>query len=284
MESIAYLINRKFVLIAFDTNYIADFGGSTVDLKLIKKAYKLNDHNLISVIGNPYKTSDIFNYVLKLNELGHNGSFEKIIEDLDDVFNSAKTEVVDDLEELTKLLPHFYDDSGNVNITDLFEQIKKKPQLVSLLQETISSSNQKHPAMTQVFVFGWDKELEIVKMNQIISVGQKLTYIPIQEYQKDFVYIRFASSTLNPNDTVNIEHELVQKLTPYLTEGWDSDFEQTDTLINVAKEVLVEGLKKICPYEREPNIVFYELSSRTNYVFEEPEQDLTKLEFLRKQP
>lgn len=281
MESIAYLINRHFTLVAVDTHYLTEFAGIKIQMNQAKKLYKLNDHNLISVIGNPYKITDIFKYVLKLNELGHNGNYDKIVEDLNDVFNTSKTEISKGLRELSDILPRFYNDSGYVKTEELFEYLKDKPEYIAILQDTLSSMNNSHPALTQVLVFGWDTSVKLTRLAHFVSLGQNLTGNQLNEMLPDFVYTRFASATLDPAETTKLESELVQQLTPIVTPGWDIDKEKIAEVIEKGKQVLTEGLKKITPYQIEPNIVFYELSERTNFKFEEPKDDLKKIEYNR---
>lgn len=281
MESIAYLINRNFILIAVDTNYETEVNGIKIKLNRAKKAYKLNDNNLIAVIGNPYKITDIYKYILKLNELGQNESYNQIVEDIKDVFNSSKIDITEGLTELTKLLPMFYDNSGYVKTNELFEKLKEKPELISILKDAIPSINNSMPALTQILVFGWLPELGKTNMANFISLGQNLTGSDSIEMNSDFVYIRLASSSVDSSVTSNIEQELVKELSPLLQSGWDKNNDITNSVIEKGKEILSEGLQQICPYTTEPNIIFYELSYRTDYRFIEPELELSKIEYNR---
>lgn len=281
MESIAYLINRHFTLVAVDTNFLIEISGREIQMTQVKKAYKLNDHNLISIIGNPYKITDILKYVLKLSELGHNGNFDEIIEDIKNVFNTSKYELSEVLRVLSDILPEFCDDSGVVQSEKLFEYLKDKPEYKAILQDTISSMSNSHPALTQVLVFGWDTSLKLNRLALFVLLGQNLIDNQSNEMLPDTVYIRFLSATLDPTETIKLGNELVKKFTSIITPSWDTDKEKVIEVIEKGKQVLSEGLKKITPYGIEPNIVFYELSERTNFNFEEPKDYLIKIQYNR---
>lgn len=281
MESIGYIVSKNFIFIAVDTNYETEFGGLSLTMNSAKKVYKLNDRNAICVIGNPYKVSDIHKYILKLNELGQNSDYDKILEDLNDVFNSSKTDISKGLRELSELLPKFYNETGYVKTEELFAYLKDKPEYISILQDTISSMNNSHPGLTQVLVFSWDKVFNKSRLAHFVSIGLNLTGNELNEMQDGLVYMRLASATVDPKETTKLESELVQKFTPLLQAGWNEDIEQTIAIINKGKEVLSEGLNRITPYKNQPNIVFYELSSRTNFIFTEPDVELKKIVYNR---
>jgi len=175
MESVAYLINRNFILVAVDTHYISELGGIKLKMDNAKKVYKLNDHNLISLIGNPFKVTDIFKYILKLNELGHNGTYDQIIEDLTNVFNSSKTEMTKGMRELADILPKFSDETGYLKTEELVAYLKGRPEYIAILNDTISSMNNSVPALTQVLVFGWDVLLRKTRLAHYVSLGQNLS-------------------------------------------------------------------------------------------------------------
>ncbi|WP_299365894.1 hypothetical protein [Winogradskyella sp.] len=281
MDSIAYMINRKFILVAVDTNYETQLGDISLKMNRAKKVYKLNNNNLIAVIGNPYKITDIYKYVLKLSELGHNESYEKIIEDLNNVFNSSKIKIVDGMKELTTLLPKFYNETGHIKTDELFEHLKEKPELISILKDTISSINNDMPALTQVMVFSWIPEKIKTSFAHLISLGQNLTGNELNEINPEMIYTRLSSSTVKPTETTKIENELNKKISPLLYPNWYNDLEGVQNIINKGKEILADGLKRISPYSTEPNVVFYELSNMTNFIFVEPKLKLKKIEYNR---
>jgi hypothetical protein len=281
MESIGYIINRNFILIAVDTNYETAFQGISLTMNRAKKVHKLNDHNAISTIGNPYKITDINKYVLKLNELGQTYNFEKIIEDLNDVFGSSRTDISKGLRELADLLPKFYNEDGYVKTKELFEFLKDKPEYISLLKDTISTVNNSHPGLTQIIVFSWDKENLRTRLGHFVSIGQNLKGSELTDMLPNVVYTRFSSATIKPEETTKIEQELSQHMITLVQGEWDTDLKLTNRVIAKGKDVLIEGLKKINPYMTEPNVVFYELSQRTNFMFTEPSVDLKKIEYNR---
>ncbi len=248
MESIAYIINRHFTLVAVDTNYMINSKDIKVLLTQVKKVYKLNDYNLVSVVGNPYKSTDIFKYLLKLNELGYDGDYENILEDINDVFNSSKTEITKGLRELSNIISRFDDGSDNIKIEELFEHFKDKPEYIAILEDAISSMDNNHSALANILVFGWDASIKKTRLANFTSIGHNLTGTQL-EMVPDFIYIRLASANLHPNETSKIENELVQRLSSILTTGWDVDKDKIEEVILKGKEIIIEGLKKITPYE-----------------------------------
>lgn len=281
MESIGYIANRNFILIGVDTNYETEHGGFALTVDCAKKVYKLNDHNAICVIGNPYKVSDIHKYILKLNELGQNWTYEKIIEDLNDVFNSSKTDISKGFKELSELLPNFYSKTGFVKTEELFAYLKDKPEYISILQDTISSINNSHAGLSQVLIFSWDTTLQKSRLAQYVSIGLNLTGNELNEMQPGLIYARFASATVDPRETTKLESELVQQFTSLLQIGWDEDVEKIKIAIDKGKTILAEGLSRITPFKGKPNIVFYELSSQTNFIFSEPDIKLKEIVYNR---
>ena len=62
MDNLAYLANRHFILVAVDTRFEAQNRNEYIEIPFAKKVYKLNEHCLISAIGNPFKITDIYQY------------------------------------------------------------------------------------------------------------------------------------------------------------------------------------------------------------------------------
>lgn len=279
MESLAYLINRHFTIIAVDTHYQMPLGDSVFKIPNAKKVYKLNDTNLIAVIGNPVKTTNVNKYILKLNEYGHNQTFDEIVADVNDVFNTTKTNLIDNLKHIVDVLPQYYNEAGEVKLTDLANSFKEKPELISVLNDALLALNDSSTALTQVMVFGWDLEDLKCKVAHLVSMGDNLFGNDNNLLAEDFIYIKFATSDLEiSKKTKDIEAEAIQKFNNFLIPGWDNDNDKVQEIIELGKTILQDGIRQICPYKEEPNIIFYELSPNTNSHFIEPDIHLTKIE------
>lgn len=281
MESVAYMISRNFILLAVDTNFETSFKGVDFKMSNAKKLHILNDKTAISVIGNPYKISDIYKYVLNLKSIDENSGFNKIVEDVKDVFNSSGIELKKGIEEISKLLPKYKTDSGHVDTATLFEFLKDKPELISILKDSILSVNNEMPMLSQLLIVGWQPELDATRLSHNVSIGLNLTGSDFDDFKKGLVYTRFASATVHPTETTKLETELSQELTPILCSGWEDDKAKVESVIDLGKIILSKGLERITPYKSKPNIVFYELSPMTNYKFKEPDLKLVKIQYNR---
>ena len=279
MDNVAYLMNRKFILIAVDTNYQVNFNDDKIHLIRARKVHKLNNTNAISLIGNPYKITNIMKYVLKLNELGYNDTFDRIIEDLKDAFDTSKVDILHGLVELSHILPNYIMSDGNVDVSGLFNSVKDKPEYISILRDALDAVDYSNKGLAQIFVFGWDSENYETRIAQFISVGQNLTEGINLDLSPDIVYMRLASSSVDNTKTSQLEKELINDISPLLTVGWDSDTRAIDAVLEKGKEILSDGLRKISPYLLESNIVYYELSPRTNFEFVEPDLKLMNIVF-----
>jgi hypothetical protein len=283
MESAAYLINRHFVLIAVDTNYQYKLGDTVLKIPNAKKVYKLNDTNLVSVIGNPFKTTNIYKYLLKLNEYGHNKSFEEIVEDLNDVFNATGTDLIDNLKSLASILPNFYNETGHLKIDEIANSLKDRPELLSVLSDGINILNDSTNALTQVVVFGWNRKSSKMDAAHLVALGNHLHGNQAFQLAEGFIHIKFSASSMDiSKKTHQLEAEAIQKFKRFITPGWDLEPTAIEQVLELGKDILTDGLKQISPYEGDPNVIFYELSERTNNIFIEPDLHLTKIEFNNK--
>lgn len=276
MESIGYIINRNFVLIAVDTNYNIQTDKTILHVPNLRKIYKLNDNNIISVIGNPYRSTDVIKYVMKLNELGYNGTYSQIKEDLKDAFDNSKGDVIENVKKLAKILPSFQDENGYLKINDLTNHLENEPGLLNLFTESIRTMQNSTPTIAQILVFGWNKELKKMRLYHSISLGQELIENEY-DFTRDLLYTRFLSSTKQVDETQKTENELGLNFSSFLSTGWDEQTDKICDILRKGKEILTEGLIRISPYESQPNIIFYELSYRTDYIFKEPEIKLVNL-------
>ncbi len=279
MDTIGYIINRNFVLIAVDANYQIQSGKVSLHMDNMRKIYKLNDQNIISVLGNPYRSTDIIKYVMKLNELGHNGTFSRIIEDLKDAFNNSQENVIEKIHELSKILPRFQDQNGYLKMDELSSYLIGKGESIDILTETINTIQNSMPTLAQIMVFGWNKESKM-RMVHYASLGQELIGDEFI-FSEDLLYIRLLSSSIPIEETVKLENELISSFASHLTPGWDSQIPKISDIIKLGKDILTDGLKRISPYETPVNIVFYELSHQTGYRFNEPDVKLVNLQVNR---
>jgi hypothetical protein len=268
MESIAYLANRNFLLVAVDLHYEFQTEENTIVIPNARKVYTLNSgRNGISVIGNPIKITNIIRYLLKLHELGYNKTFEEILEEINDVFNSSSIDLMDTLKSMQK----FVDGKKEVSIDSLYKEFGSNPDALTILTDVLKAGQDTSIGLTHVVVFGWDEKANSVRVSHNVSIGNNLFGNEELLMDNNYLYIKFASASIGKGEDISVlEKESIKNFQPFVIGEWDDDKDTVAAVIDIGKTVLSEGLKKISPYAEEPNIVFYEMSFRTNYRFEEP--------------
>lgn len=281
MESIAYLASSKFIIVAVDTIYETQFHNISIKLNDAQKAYKLSDSNLVSVIGNPYKITDIYTYLNKLTELGQNRSFEEVINDLNDVFNTSRQGFANQINDLRSMLPQFQNEKDEVDVEKMKVALTERPDLVSILEDALHSLNAEETSITQLFVFGWNDVDSLPKIANFISIGNRLEGATFTEFLPGQVFVRFASATAQAETTRKIEQEAVEQLNVLLFPGWDAEENSINKIIMEGKQILARGLAKISPYNTAANVVFYELDEKSKFAFQEPKIKLRKIIYNR---
>jgi hypothetical protein len=266
MDSLAYMVHRNFVLVAVDTHFDYEIDGKKLHSSNAKKVYKLNDHHLISVIGDPQKISHIYRYVLSLKQ--HNKSFHSIIEDLNDAFNDYDVNVKEALAEFLRIIPRFYDQQGHFRMEELTEYLKPRPEMISLLSDIILSAGSDKP-LTTICLFAWEKDRMLLAL--LHSMGNFFINTADSNLPKDTIEISFESLSLTRNQSQQIIAEAKEELNLLLLPGWENNHETVNKVLDHGKETLAHGLKKINQNSTEPNVIFYELSPRTSYKFIEPD-------------
>ncbi|MBI3136409.1 MAG: hypothetical protein HYZ14_17170 [Bacteroidetes bacterium] len=280
MESLAFIINQYFALIAVDSQYEINTGPFTVKMPAAKKVFKLADAIVIAGIGSPYRVTDVNNYLSRLLESGREISHESILNDLDFAFNNAESGFSNEINELKNVLTRFVDENGYLRTNDAFEFFKDEPAKIALLQESILSSNKSVPGITQIMLISWDKDLPSLRATLVLSVGQNLVRNDL-DFVPGGIYLKLLSGHTEADQILSVESGLNTQLNSIVEniKAWDEN--ETNYFMNNARELLAEGLRQICPYSEEPNILFYELSNRTDFKITEPDLKLDLIKFNR---
>jgi hypothetical protein len=280
MDSLGFVVNRKFALIAVEKRFEMQRKDAPIVFDNIRKAYKLNDHHLISVIGNYLKMTDMYRYIFRLNELGNNGTFDEIISDLTNVFGTSMS-VRRDLADIKQLMLKLSDDPEKLR-NELKAFFAEKPHLMNLYMEIIAPIHDPQPALTQVLLFGWDEKLERVRQIHLLAPGNNL--IPVgggeEELLPGALYTRLVSFDIKREKEIRrISEEVNDAITSLLTPEWDDDNKHVDLVIDQAIESLTAAYTSLTPYQAKPDVIFYELSHRTNFKFQEPDVKLMGIQF-----
>jgi hypothetical protein len=275
MEILGYIVGRNLALIAVNVKHIATIGSDKFVIANAKKAYLIRDNILLTMRGNPYKTTYIKKYLLKLSELNSITSFDSIREDLDDVFNTAQSTMSASIENIKKVIEELKRDDGHVD-TRVVEKYLGSQEEIELLRDITSSTSNNHNSFTIVSLFGHE-EPEGIKVAHLVAIGSQISDVHKTDLPKDQVFLQFLNDTTT--DNTPLQNELVKQLTPFLPTGWYEDQIQVNALLEQAKNILTTGINRLSLPNEQPNIVFYELSERTGFKFTEPEIKLVDVEY-----
>lgn len=281
MEGIGYVVTNNFILIAVDTNLIATIGENHDKLKLqfnnIRKVYKISDTTAISIIGLPHKISDIYKYVLSIKN--SDKSFDAVDGDLKFIFNSNLESILAQISKVASVIKNFTDENDVLDKDKFFEYFADDHELLKIAKESLALIESNTELGTRIFLFSYENGKNI--FGNYISIANNLQGNKIDDIPKDNIYLVLASAKEKNETVLNLQNQSLEKLKPFMLENWENTRESEINLKNKAKEVLEEALIKLTPFDLTPNIVFYELSKETDYIFVEPNIKLIDINFDR---
>lgn len=281
MESIGYFVTNKFILIAVDKNLEVTIGEQDEQLKLeinnAKKVYKISDETAISIIGLPHKITDIYKFILSIQN--SNNTYDNVEEDLKSIFNSSLQKVVENIQNISSLIPRFSEENGALKQDELFKHLENDPDLLQITKEAISLLQSKSQLPTRVSIFGRENGQNVFGVYMSIGInliGNKQATIP-----KDHIFIGIQSIKTTQEQSKEIEDILLSRIKPFLVNGWEESKELESKLYNACKEQLKFGLTEVTPFKKKPEIIFYELNEQSNFKFKEPDEKLIEVNFNR---
>jgi len=275
MEILGYVVAKNMALVAVNAQHIATIGSDKFIIPNAKKAYLVRDNILLAMRGNPYKTTYIKKYLLKLAELNSVTSFHSVREDINDVFNTAQSKISASIENIKKAIEELKRDDGHIDTREVEKRLDSQEE-IELLRDITSSTLNNHNSFTIVSLFGHE-EPEGIKIVHLVAIGSQISDVYKTDLPKDQVFLQFLDDTTK--DNAQLQNELVKQLTPFLPPGWENDERHVTKLLEQAKNVITIGINKLSPPDERPNIVFYELSARTGFKFSEPEIKLVDIEY-----
>lgn len=275
MEMLGYVISRNFALIAVNVRHVAKVGPDKIEIPNARKAYVIRDNLLLAMRGNPYKITDIKKYLLKLSELNSIKSFHSVRDDLNDVFNTAQDKMSVSIAKINKVIGRLKRDDGYIDTREVEKNLDSREEIM-LLRDIASATLNDHNSLTILSLFGYEqsKGLEMVHM---VAAGSQISDVYKSELPEDQIFLQFLSDSTV--DAIALQNELVKKLIPFLPAGWHKDNQQIAIMLEQAKEVLMIGFTTLSPPDDQPNIIFYELSPRTGFIFNEPPIPLVNIEY-----
>jgi hypothetical protein len=153
---------------------------------------------------------------------------------------------------------------------------------MKLYLEVMSVVLDPQPVLTQVLLFGWDENLKRVRQTHLLAPGNNLVSVGRgeEELLPGAFYTNLVSfNTKREKEMKKVGQKVSDALTPLLTPEWDDDNQHVDLVIDQAKESLTAAYASLTPYQAKPDVIFYELSHRTNFTFQEPDVELTGIAF-----
>jgi hypothetical protein len=248
MESCAYFATRKFFILAVDGNFETSIDNHEIKIHNAQKVCILNSQSLVTVIGNPYKISDIYKYLLELNKLGYNRNYEEIIKDINEVFNSSNKGIEESLNRLSKLASALQNEDGEVDIQKLIKELESEPELIPILKDSLSRTDIHGPGLAQILIANWDNSLERkATIGYYASIGHNLIGINLDQLYKDSFYFKFHSSSIKADELVLREKDYHNEIISEMGADWENDLNKVKRIMAKGKEQLAKAISDISP-------------------------------------
>ena len=279
MECLATVVSQKFILVAVDSRYHIQIDNLRIESSKAKKVFGINDQNLLSIVGNPYRATDVSKFVSRMKQLKENLSFEEINADIENIFNTANTDINSDFTDIIDALPQFYEQNGNIDPKKLFEYFKDDPAKLSLAKDTILTMKGGLDAIAQILLFSWDQDVRRTIISHHISMGHSMhSSVFFEDMLPNQIYVRCLKGSKVDQE---LEVKLSNEFSPFVKDGWLDTDQNLSAIIKKSKEVLEEAIKHMTPFEGVPNVIFYELSHQTDFKFKHPNIELKDINYNR---
>ena len=280
MENLVYLVTNKFITVAVDSNLEISMGEGNDKINLVipnaKKVEQISDTTIISILGLPHKITDLYNYILGIKN--SDKSFDGIIEDLESIFNSNLGKIVENLTEITSVIPKYTDSKTQVlDQKALFEHFKNKPELLQIAKEAIELMQSGTKSGTQIAIFTRENNKNYV--GRYLSIGMNFSGSKSIELPKDHFHFGIISTS---KDIEEKQAEKIAEIQSKITNDWELTDTEISNFEKLGKDIMESVLTEISPFKSTPNIIFYQLNNNTNNRFVLPEIKLTPIKFSRK--
>lgn len=282
MDRIGYVVTNNFILVGVDTNLVLTMGevGEEVSLRLsdARKVHLLTPTTAVSVVGLPSKAGDIYRYLDTLENTQH--SFDEVVEDVASLFNSNLEEIKRQLLLVSDVVMNTLDGNGAVQPDQIRAHFAGQPEMLQIVEEALQLVTGNNPRATQFFVFGHEAGRYLVA--RYVVIGTNISGHRLDDLSADHFDFVLTTSLGNNTKLDELEDMYRQLLGGSITPGWEQDPAQVQEFKDKAQEYITQGLQFSNPFaDMKPNIVFYELSPATGFVFQEPSQFLRKITISR---
>lgn len=285
MDGLGYIISNKFIVIAADTNLILTVDDGPFETAVAEKVHRINDDVFISIIGDPYKISDVQLFTDILNELRPGESYDEIAENIKSTFKLTNSEFdPNTVESLKKRVLSIYkegDSEAEVK-AKLLALLEDDPDTQAFTQDALSLNETGLRSPTTILLFGIDRPSLSTRASKSLLIGHYLKGSEMLPINKDSVILEVLNSTQRSNYNQQLSIDLLKELQPFIVAGWEDSNELTALLMEAGKKLLKKGIGTLNPFTTIPNIVFYELSADTDYQFKEPDLQLKRIVVKRK--
>lgn len=281
MESLAYIITNKFLIVAFDGNLQVKASDMELKLSKINKVYNANDTTLISIVGNLKEMTKLYRYVLELYRHNKDMKPEDIIADIKDL----RPKDMDDLMVGIKDILEIAEELKNPEITELDAQIilqkLQNNKTVQELLKDVGDKNDPKKNLNFVHIFNYNPE----KGMNCHALNLAGNYV-IEPYKIDKSNIPKNSFFIGITSSLNDETELTKVRVNYvnriksLFEGsnWE-DLPLEPSMLDESRKLLRDALTEICPFKEKPDVYFYEIGQHTDYKVVKPKTALSEINF-----
>ncbi|MES2277124.1 MAG: hypothetical protein V4592_13930 [Bacteroidota bacterium] len=280
MEALGYVVSNKFILIAVNTKLTIKWGtgpADTFSLPNARKVHTIGKHLAISVIGIPHKISDIYKYILKINN--QQSTYDSIVEDLESIFNTDREKLVAKVGQVRDLVSRHTDASGVLDEAAVGAALAGNPELATIMTEAKSLIGAGANGVTKIFLFGRENDQNVY--GEYIVLGFNMTGYKETAPQADYVFYNIVSSIADPTLMEELISRQRDELLPLLTPGWETDSELENIVFAKCRQLLSDALTELSNSTESPNVEFYTLNNETNFEFAEPAIHLTNIEFNR---
>lgn len=252
-------------------------GRMTVEIPNAKKVNLVSENTIISVLGYPHRVTDLYKYLLNLK--GTDNSYDEIIEDLKSIFENDQSVMAENAKEVKKYIKKFTAANGELDIENLLKAVEFDPDSKSLIEEILVMAKGNLHSPVSLFIFS--RESGCNRYGRSLFLGNTFKDHSVDRINDDYIVLGFGSVKKSLEEVDQIEKDLLDDLKEKMTHGWEEEPSATELLIENSLDSITKGLEELSIYDDPSDIIFYELSERTNYKWKEPAIKLTPIQFNR---
>lgn len=282
MDRIGYIITNNFILIGVDTNLVLTLGSGSDSITLrltdARKVRLLSPTVAVAVVGLPAKAGDLYKYLEALRNTDN--TFDEVVSDVTSLFNQNVKDIQAQMLEVRAVIMDNLDEQGAIKEDAVLAHFVDDLGKQQLVIESLQMLRKQNHMATQFFAFAHEHGKNLSARYIVIGAnasGHRQENLPVDNY--DFVLTSSLEQTKKLETTQGLMQQMISGSIPH---GWDNDPAKVDEIKEMARGLIRQGLEGSNPFpEMKPNILFYELSAATGYVFAEPEQKLRQININR---